>query len=249
MEEEIKEGVYEKESIITIGTGHTAKKTVSKNYFYAKPKNDQFVEVDILNIQHKPVGLPELVPIDKFKKEYKFVSDLETFQKQFQEPDPKKQKAEQHVKTGERHLKNKEYNSAEFEFGMALKYDEKNLKAHHGLSKVYLETGQIEKAQEYLRKMSELEDLFSVENKHIFNEYAINLRKQRMFDEAIKNYKKAIAIDPNDEVLYYNLARAYYEKKEYDKAIKNLEKALKLKPDFKEAIKALEFIKRKKNAN
>ncbi len=249
MEDNIKEGVYVKESVITIGTGHTAKKTVSKNYYYAKQVSDNLVEVDILNVHHQPVGLPEKIELNKFLKEYQYVADLETFQKQQKKLDPKKLKAEEHVKTGERHLENKEYNSAEYEFGMALKYDEKNLRAHHGLSKVYLETGQIEKAKEYLKKIGELEDLFDKENKHIFNEYAINLRKQGMYDEAIKNYKKAIAIDPEDEVLYYNLARAYYEKKEYDEAIKNLKKALELKPDFIEAKKALEFIKRKKSAN
>ncbi len=245
MENKIQEGVYAKESVITIGTGHTARKTKSKNYFFARQIDDNTVEVDILNVKHEPVGLPEKISIDKFLKEYEFVADLETYKKQNEKLDPKKLKAEEHVKTGERHLQNKEYNSAEFEFGMALKYDEKNLKAHHGLSKVYLETGNIEKAKEYLRKMGELDELFAIENKHIFNEFAINLRKQKMYDEAIKNYQKAILIDPNDEVLYYNLARAYYEKKEYENAIKNLEKALKLNPDFKEAKKALIYIKKK----
>ena len=52
-------------------------------------------------------------------------------------------------------------------------------------------------------------------------------------------------MDPNDEVLYYNMARAYFEKGEADSAIKSLESAIKIKPDFKEGIKALEFIKKR----
>ena len=66
-----------------------------------------------------------------------------------------------------------------------------------------------------------------------------------MYDEAINNYKKAIEMDPNDEIVYYNMARAYFEKGDAGSAIKSLESAIKIKPDFKEGIKALEFIKKR----
>jgi len=244
---DIKEGVYAKSSVITIGTASTSKKTTSVNYYFAKPLNENTVLVDLLNIKNEPVGFTEEVPIEQFKKEYEFVADLKTFQKKHEQVSPEKIKAEEHVKRGDKHLQNKEYLSAEFEYGTALRYDKKNLKAHHGLSKVYLETGEIDKAKEYLHKIGELDDLFAKENKHIFNEVAINLRKQKMYDEAIKNYKKAIIVDPEDEVLYYNMARAYYEKGELENALKYFKKSVELNPDFNEGKKAIQFVEKKLN--
>ena len=241
----VKEGVYSKTSVITIGTASTSKKTKSINYYYVKPIDDKKVLVDLLNVNHDPIGIAEEVEIDDFKKEYEFVGTLKAFKKSQEKLDPKKIKAEEHVKRGEKHLQNKEYNSAEFEYGTALRYDEENLKAHHGMSKIYIETGQTDKAKEHLKKMGEIEALYDPVNKHIFNECAIDLRKQKMYNEAINNYKKAIEIDPNDEVLYYNMARAYFEKGEMENAMESLKKGIKICPDFTEAKKALEFIKKK----
>ena len=48
-------------------------------------------------------------------------------------------------------------------------------------------------------------------------------------------YHRALSIDPNEENLLYNLARAYLGVKRQDEAVKVLEKALKIRPDFKEA--------------
>jgi len=45
----------------------------------------------------------------------------------------------------------------------------------------------------------------------------------------------AIAIDSNDEILYYNQAGAYYTQGDHEKAMGELESALKLTSDFKEA--------------
>lgn len=242
---EIKEGVYAKNSVITIGTASTSKKTTSLNYYYVKPLNETHVLVDLLNVKNEPVGFTEEVDIEKFKKEYEFVSDLDTFKKKQEKVSPEKIKAEEHVKKGDKHLANKEYLSAEFEYGSALKYDKKNLKAHHGLSKVYIATGETEKAKEILHNIGELDDLFAKENKHIFNEVAINLRKQKMYDDAIKNYKKAILVDPEDEVLYYNMARAFYEKGELEEALKYFKKSVEINPDFNEGKKAVAFIEKK----
>jgi tetratricopeptide (TPR) repeat protein len=56
-----------------------------------------------------------------------------------------------------------------------------------------------------------------------------------MFEEAISNYRKAISIDPNDEILYYNLGRAYFEQGDREKAVVQLKSALTKKPDFSDA--------------
>ena len=44
---------------------------------------------------------------------------------------------------------------------------------------------------------------------HLYNRLGIAFRRQKKFDEAVSNYLKAIQIDPYEENLRYNLARAY----------------------------------------
>ena len=71
-------------------------------------------------------------------------------------------------------------------------------------------------------KLSNIDALFEKENKHIFNEVGIELRQRGMLEEAITNYLKAIRINQNDWVLYYNLGRAHYEKGDRPNALENL---------------------------
>ena len=78
-------------------------------------------------------------------------------------------------------------------------------------------------------------EVYEKDNKHIFNEYGIELRRGELYDLAIENYKKAISIDDKDEALYFNIARAYQESGQIEEAVKSLEKAILINPDFKEA--------------
>ena len=63
-----------------------------------------------------------------------------------------------------------------------------------------------------------------------------------MLAEAVMNYRKAISIDPEDEILYFNLARACFEKGERQEAAVHLAAALRLKKDFAEAKEFLAVI-------
>ena len=49
------------------------------------------------------------------------------------------------------------------------------------------------------------------------------------------NYKRALSVAPDNEVLYYNLSRAYIDAGDRKAALTALNKALKLKPGFEEA--------------
>lgn len=98
-----------------------------------------------------------------------------------------------------------------------------------------MEMGDTGKAKEVFQKLSEIEAIFEEENKHIFNEFGIELRKANMIDEAFANYQKAITISPQDEHLYFNVARIHYDKKEWDNALKWLQKALEINPHFRDA--------------
>ncbi len=237
-------GVYAKMSKITIGTGSTSKATDIVTHYYAEQVNENTVSIDILGVNNKPSGIKKFIDIEDFKKNYQYIGDLEDFD----ENTDMDEVVRKHIERGKEHFKNKNFDFSEQEFSAALTHDENSLEANHGLSKVYIETGDYEKANEILTKMGDIDNLYNAENKHIFNEFAINLRKQKLYDNAINNYNKALAIDPNDEILYYNLARAYFEKQDLENTKKSLEKALEINPDFSEAKKFLNFInKRIKN--
>jgi len=65
-----------------------------------------------------------------------------------------------------------------------------------------------------------------------------DLFEKGKFQEAARKYEEAIALVNDFAPLYYNLAEAQVELKEYDKAIKNYREYVRLRPDGKAARKA-----------
>ncbi len=222
--------IYLKQEEIKLGFGSTGKTTQLQNYYEASAIDETRVELRLLDIQDQPMGKPIIVDRETLSKEYAHCPEYFKNKK-----DPKKLRAEEHVAQGDEYLQKKKLLSAEFEYQQALTIDDKHLKANMGMGRTLSAQGKEEEAKEYFTKLSSIDDLYEEENKHLFNELGIELRKKGMFDESIVNYQKAIAIDPGDPVLYYNLARAYFEKGEIGLCREQAEKALHAKPDFKEA--------------
>ena len=106
-----------------------------------------------------------------------------------------------------------------------------------GLGKTFVAQGKKEEAKEVFTKLTENDDLYEEKNKHNLNELGITLRKEKMYDEAVKNYQRAIEIDSKDPVLYFNLALAFFHQGQMPSAKKNLDSALGLKSDFEDAQK------------
>ncbi len=114
----------------------------------------------------------------------------------------------------------------------------------------HLKAGRIEKAVELFEYLAGMQADFQPEHKHMFNGFGIDLRKNKIFDLAIKHYTKALDLSPSDENLYHNIARVHYEKGDVDQALKNLEKSLELNPNLRESELFWDFIikKRRKTA-
>ncbi len=115
---------------------------------------------------------------------------------------------------------------AEDAFDRALKFDEEHVRAMYGKGKTLLGKGQKGAAEKIFRKLSTIEATFEEENRHIFNELGMDLRKLKMLDDAIDMYKKAIEIDSEAPALYVNLARVYANKQKIESTFKNLEIAI-----------------------
>lgn len=98
--------------------------------------------------------------------------------------------------------------------------------------------------QMVLRQLvSENEELASLVLSY-YNDNGINLRATGELDKAIQEYKKALFISPDDEHLFYNMARTYIENSNQAKALESIRLALVLNPNFKEGLKLQNYINR-----
>ncbi len=234
---ETEKRIYSQTKKIKVGAGGTAKVTEITNYYQEVEKDENKVLLRLLDIDDQPVGSPMAVPREEFLREYVYRPEYVQKKKAV-----KTQKVEGHVRAGDYHFQKNEFFSAEFEYGKALALDQNHLRANLGKGKALFAAGDKEEAKKVFTRLSKLDALYEKENKHIFNEVGIELRKKGLFAEAIMNYRKAISIDTEDEVLYYNLARAFFEQGDHREAIDLLKTALRIKADFKEALVLLDSI-------
>jgi tetratricopeptide (TPR) repeat protein len=75
-----------------------------------------------------------------------------------------------------------------------------------------------------------------------YNDNGINYRTTGDVNRAIQEYKKALFISPNDEHLYYNIARAFIEMGDKRAAEESINLALTLNPQFYEGLKLQNYI-------
>jgi tetratricopeptide (TPR) repeat protein len=238
MESETIKGVYYESKRIEAGTMGTRRTHDAAHdlHYYAKTNAKGEVDLFYLKPDSSPTAMiAETIKMDEFKARFKDCASHQCDLKPKTEVDIKKEASVKKTAIGKMHLDKQEFNAAAFEFGQAIKVDGENLDAHLGKGKAHIGLGEVDKARETFAKMSAIDSLYDKENKHLFNEYGIELRKGKMYDMAIDNYKKAIEIDADDEALYFNLARAYQESGNLDFAVGNLKKALAMKPEFNEA--------------
>lgn len=75
-----------------------------------------------------------------------------------------------------------------------------------------------------------------IENEAInYMEYGVDLCSQKLYDQAITNYNRAIELDPKLSEAYYNRGNTYYFQGFIDKAIIDFNKTIELNPKLAEA--------------
>jgi tetratricopeptide (TPR) repeat protein len=183
------QGYFFEESTITLGTGHTQKTQKVKNYCMAEQVDDEKVKLAFLGNEGKPTGINIELSLDEVLRRFTLDPDYRGRTREEAEHD-------RHMALAEKHRERGEHYSAEFEYTKALKIDPESIRANFGIGTLYMEMGDAAKAKEVFKKLSEIDAIFEEDNKHIFNEFGIELRKAGMIDEALSNYLKAIAISP-----------------------------------------------------
>jgi tetratricopeptide (TPR) repeat protein len=235
------QGVFSTKSISKVGTGSTQRKSIQKSYWMAAEQEGGQIEVQPLNTNYVPSGPKRTVPKDEFLE--KFSPEPEFYVSTVY---PKMRELQKTVARADRHRKQGETFSAEYEYNNALKVDEENIRANFGIGLTYLDRGDKDKADDIFQRLVKLNAAFEEEHKHLFNDFGISLRKNGMLDQCLEYYTRALELTEEDEHLYHNIARVYYEKGDMKGAATNLKKALELNPEFEEGKRFLQFLKKKK---
>lgn len=232
-------GVFSTQEIRKVGTGTTTRKTVQKTFWFVEQHGEE-LECQPLNTNYVPSGPKRKISMDELVA--KFSPELEFYQMSVS---PRMKELQHTVIKGDKHREKGETFAAELEYSRALKVDEENVRANFGIGLTYMERGEVDKAQNIFERLIKLEGAYEPEHKHLFNEFGINLRKSKMFSQAVEYYRRALELSPNDENLHTNLARALLETKEVNGCLEHIFKALAINPRHEISIKFLQWLTKK----
>ena len=223
-------GVFSTSVKARIGYGETRRTTMQDVLVFVEEQEDGRMAVQSLNSNFVPTGEIHYIGREKLLDQY--VPEPSVY---MQKVAPAMRGLGETVERAEKHYRKGETFSAEYEFKNALRVDEDNIRATFGLGLTYLDRGESDKGALVFRRLVALKGAFEDKHKHLFNEFGIQLRRNKLYPEALKYYARAYQLSRDDEHLLYNMARTLYEKGNYAGGSRLLRKALSLRPDFPEA--------------
>jgi tetratricopeptide (TPR) repeat protein len=233
------EGVFSIERMAKIGTGTTARRVKQTALYYAREVEGDNIEIQGLNNKHVPFGPVETVTKDQLLADYLPMPQL------FKEVVGNLRAVQKSVARGDKFRKRGENFTAEYEYANALNLDEQNVRANFGIGLCLLARDEEDKARKVFDRILGLDTAFSDDHKHLFNEYGIALRKKKLFGQAVDYYRRALELSSDDENLWYNLARAQYERQDWAACAEAVAKCLDLAPGHEEGRKMMEYLTRK----
>ncbi|MCA1944586.1 MAG: tetratricopeptide repeat protein [Desulfovibrio sp.] len=233
-------GIFSTQAIQKVGTGTTVRRTIQKSFWMCVEQPDESIEIQPLNSNCVPSGPRRIITKDELLQ--KFSPEPEFY---INSVYPAMQELNNNISQGEEHRQKGEYLSAEHRFQKALAVDVNNVRANFGLGLTYLERGEVDKADNIFDRLVRLDAAFAPEHKHLFNEFGINLRKNKMYDQALSYYSRALSLSKGDEHLHYNIARAHFEKSQLAEAASHLDIALTMNPGLEAARKFKDWLQSK----
>lgn len=235
-------GVFSAQEIRKVGTGTTSRKTVYKSFYFVEEQDeDGAIECQPLNSNYVPSGQKRKISMEELME--KFSPEPEFYLNSVY---PKMQELQRTLDAADTHREKNETFAAEHAYSTALAVDDENVRANFGIGLTYLQRGEATKADDIFTRLVKLDAAFAPEHKIMFNDFGINLRKAKMYDQAVSYYSRALELTKNDENLYVNLARALFERKDFTGCTENLFSALSIAPDHEQATKFLTWLMEKK---
>ena len=233
-------GVFSSQEVRKVGTGTTTRKTVQKTFWFVEQDPDGAIMLQALNSNFIPTGPKKIVSMDDLINSYSPEPEFYV-----QSVFPKMRELDMALNKGDDHREKGETFSAEHEYSIALKVDEENVRANFGIGLTYLARGEVDKADNIFNRLVNLEAAFEGEHKHLFNDFGINLRKNKMFKQSVEYYKRALLLSEDDN-LHVNIARALLEEQQYTQAVEHILSSLKLNPANETALKFLGWMDKRK---
>ncbi|WP_320174626.1 tetratricopeptide repeat protein [Maridesulfovibrio sp.] len=233
-------GTFSTKLIQEIGTGTTKRKVIQSFLYYAEEKDNGEVGLRVLNENDVPTGEEQIISKEELLESFTPEVELYT-SKVF----PAIQKLNKALAKADRQRQQGNTFTAEMEYGKALSIDEDNIRANFGIGLCYLDRNEADKAADVFSRLIGLNAAFEREHKHLFNDFGISLRKNKMFDEAVNFYSRAVGLTDDDENIYFNIARCLYEKGDRKGALKNAEKCLGINPESIPAMKLKKYLTKK----
>ena len=115
--------------------------------------------------------------------------------------------------------------------------------AHRNLGAIYILEGQLEQAEEELKKAL----LINSAEPMVHNNLGVIYLKKKMFNEAILEFQKELELYPLYDQAHFNLGVAYYYQGRPDEAEKAWLKTLEINPDYLQAYQNLAALYQEKN--
>ncbi len=112
-----------------------------------------------------------------------------------------------------------------------------------------LELGDSKRAMFAFERPLQMDVPWRPAHKHMFSEFGSALRKRRIFSLALRHHTKALELAPNDENVWFNLARVHYSLGNLDKALEYLQRILKANPNMREGRLFMEYLQQKKSTD
>ncbi|EHJ49418.1 Tetratricopeptide TPR_2 repeat-containing protein [Solidesulfovibrio carbinoliphilus subsp. oakridgensis] len=223
-------GVYVLTKAAQTGHGATARTYAQETRWFVRRMGDEDYSLQALNANSIPSGPTTTITKGELARNYR--PEPGYYEKRCL---PFIESLKKKIALAEKHLSEDDLDGAEKEFCKALLLDEKNPEANIALGKIHLQKGDGRKLAAALRRIFDIDALFQEEERHLFNDFGMRLRKEGHFTEAMAFYGKAVERNGADPHLHFNIARVLADAGDTDAARTHLEEALALSPDFTEA--------------
>lgn len=201
-----------------------------KIYWYAERGDGGKITIRPLNAEMLPSGVKMPVTVEELQTRYH--PEQHVYEQQVL---PKIRKLEGILDKGDALRLDNQPAKAACEYRRALSFDEENIRATFGVGLVHLTQGEKDKACAVFKRLLELREAFEPRHKHMFNEFGIGMRKNKLFQEAVEYYGRALELTTDDENLHVNIARPLCEQKKFSACTLHLVQALRLDPGNKAA--------------
>ncbi|MDD3313821.1 tetratricopeptide repeat protein [Pseudodesulfovibrio sp.] len=223
-------GVYSHSTRYEYRPGDEGSRYLNSTFWFVRKRDDEVYEVRPLDGDHIPSGVVRLVPKADFLKYY--TPELSYYQTH---PLPCLLSLQEKVRGGRRLFNADRLDKAERAFIDAVMAPDREAGEADELAEVYADQRHFTRLRDMVERLLNTDEEFREAERHRFNEFGIDLRKQSRYDDSIRYYTKALEVNESDENLHFNIARAYHGKGRFDDCRRHLERALALNPDMEEA--------------